>query len=189
MRRKRHSRKAVKQAGSFGLESLESRRLLSAAVWSQQDQFIGLDKATQNYPGITGRGETVVLIDRGVDYNHYALGNGEGVGHKIVAMWDFQDGTPDVFPYDGDAHGTGSAGQVAGDPHVVGGLLYQGVAPGVNLVALKVNDTNDATAAFNWVIANQAQYNIVAVNFVNPTGQVNSYALQDQLQVLRNMNV
>ena len=70
---------------SFSMEPLESRQLLSAAPWSVQDQLVGLDQATQNYPNLTGAGETVAIIDRGVDYNHPELGGGFGPGFKIVA--------------------------------------------------------------------------------------------------------
>src|SRR5438093_119135 len=95
---------AVRAAASVAtFESLEARQLL--ASWSWQDQTIGLDKETQNYPTINGAGGTVVIIDRGVDYNHYALGS--GYGNKITYAWNFDNNTWDVFPYDNDAHGTG----------------------------------------------------------------------------------
>ena len=58
------------------MENLEPRQMLAA--WSLQDRIIGLDKVAQYYPGITGTGETVVLIDQGVDYNHPELGGGFG---------------------------------------------------------------------------------------------------------------
>src|SRR5258706_6940261 len=132
--RKNKTRKNSRSA--FSLETLESRQLLTAQ-WSAQDMLVGLDQATQNFPALTGKGETVAIIDRGTDYNHPELGGGFGPGHKIIDGFDFHDNTVDVFPYDGDAHGTGTAGQIAGDPHYVNGELYQGVAPGVTLVTLK----------------------------------------------------
>ncbi len=161
---KRKAMRAAKRAsqGSVGnelvtnnpiMENLEARQLLAA--WSLQDRVIGLDKVAQNYPGITGAGETVVLIDRGVDYNHYALGG--GFGKKIIDAWNFDTNSWDVFPYDNDAHGTGSAGEVAADPHLVNGELYQGVAPGVKLVALKARGTWEIKQAFAWVVAHRTQ--------------------------------
>ena len=175
-------------AHAFIVEPLESRQLLSAAPWSPQDQAIGLDQATQNYPLITGAGETVAIIDRGVDYLHPDLGGGVGPGFKIVATYNFQNNSPDVFPYDGDAHGTGTAGQIAANPHVVNGQLYQGVAPGVNLVALKTNGAADIQNALTWIINHRTQYNIVAVNYLDMTGS-DETSFAPQLQALTDQGV
>ena len=173
---------------SFSMEPLESRQLLSAAPWSVQDQLVGLDQATQNYPNLTGAGETVAIIDRGVDYNHPELGGGFGPGFKIVAGYNFQDNNGDVFPYDNDGHGTGTAGQIAANPHVVDGLLYQGIAPGVNIVALKTNGTADIKAALDWILNHREQYNIVAINYLDKTNaDENSFAFE--LQSLTNAGV
>jgi hypothetical protein len=172
----------------FVFEPLEARQLLSAGPWSAQDQAIGLDQATQNYPNLTGAGETVAIIDRGVDYNHWELGGGFGPGFKVVAGYDFQDNTGDAFPYDGDAHGTGTAGQIAAAPHYVNGQLYQGVAPGVNLVALKTNGTADIKAALDWIVAHRSQYNIVAINYLDQSN-ADENAFVWELQSLTNSGV
>ena len=169
----------VQQRAAF-LETLENRRLLAA--WSLQDQIIGLDKATQNYPNITGAGETVVLIDQGVDYNHPALGG--GYGNKVITSWNFDTGSFDVFPYDNNAHGTGSAGEVAGSQRIVNGEIQQGVAPGVKLIALKASGSYNVRQAFDWVVAHRSQYNIVGVNWVDPTGGSDSNAFLSELQTL-----
>ena len=170
--------------GAF-VESLEPRQLLAA--WSPQDQLIGLDKAAQNYPNVTGAGETVVLIDQGVDYNHPALGG--GYGNKVITSWNFGTNSYDVFPYNGNAHGTGSAGEVAADAHVVNGLTYQGVAPGVKIIALSASGTYQVKQAFDWVVAHRAQYNVVGVNWVDPTGTSDSSQFQSELLNLRNQGV
>src|SRR5437588_10838819 len=100
---------AVQRAAAAAtVESLEVRQLLAA--WSWQDQTIGLDKLTQNYPNITGAGETVAIIDRGTDYNHPSLGG--GFGKKIVDAWNFDSNSWDVMPYDNDSHGTATAGEI-----------------------------------------------------------------------------
>ena len=169
----------VQQRAAF-LETLENRRLLAA--WSLQDQIIGLDKATQNYPNITGAGETVVLIDQGVDYNHPALGG--GYGNKVITSWNFDTGSFDVFPYDNNAHGTGSAGEVAGSQRIVNGEIQQGVAPGVKLIALKASGSYNVRQAFDWVVAHRSQYNIVGVNWVDPTGGSDSNVFLSELQTL-----
>src|ERR1700734_2894829 len=96
---------------NFRIESLEARRLLSPAEsWSVQDQLIGLDKATQDYPTITGKGETVALIDSGgVDFNNPELGGGIGSGFKVVAGINFENGNSNVLPSGNMPHATGSA--------------------------------------------------------------------------------
>ena len=93
----RHARKKSTDRITYGVEALEARQHLTAAPWSAQDQMIGLDQAAQNYPYITGAGETVAIIDHGVDYNHPDLGGGFGPGFKIIDGYDFQDNSGDVF--------------------------------------------------------------------------------------------
>ena len=97
--------------------------------------------------GLTGTGQTVAIIDSGIAYDHAALGGGLGPEHRVVGGWDFTEEN-DADPYD-DApagfHGT----------HVAGILASQapeapGVAPGVDLVALRVfNDQGKGD--FAWI--------------------------------------
>ena len=87
-----------------------------------------------NFPSITGTGETVAIIDEGTDYNNPDLGG--GYGKVVIDSYDFDDNSWDVMPYDNNAHGTGTSGQIAGQPHVYNGQLYEGVAPGVKIIAL-----------------------------------------------------
>jgi hypothetical protein len=183
----KHRKQQDSSAIRCTVEALETRRLLTA--WSAQDQVIGLDKETANYPTINGSGETVALIDFGVDYNHYALGN--GYGNKIIYAWNYTNNTWNVMPNSSNdnAHGTGSAGEVAADPHVVNGALYQGVAPDVKLIALEAQGTTQVKEAMDWVIANRSKYNIVGVNYVDPTGTVNEATILSDCQSLQNSGV
>ena len=168
------------------MEVLENRQMMSLAPWSTQDIQIGLDQASINYPNITGKGQTVAVIDMGVDYNHPALGN--GYGNKIIDSWNFDTGSYDVFPHDGNAHGTGTVGQIAADAHVSNGVQYQGVAPGAKIVALRASGTYNEKLAFDWIIANRTKYNIVAVNFIDQTGaDLTQFA--SELQTLNNQGV
>jgi hypothetical protein len=172
-------------AGAVTVEALESRQMLSAGPWSQQDKQVGLDLAVQNYPALTGAGETVAIIDQGVDYNHPSLGG--GYGNKIVDSWNFDTGSWDTFPYD-DAHGTGTAGAIAADPHYVDGVLQQGIAPGVKLISLRASGSYNIKQAFDWIINHKAQYNIVAVNYLDQSGADES-AFVDELRTLNNSGV
>jgi len=109
-------------------------------------QLTGLTQARAEY-GLTGEGQTVAVIDTGVAYTHAALGGGLGTGYRVVGGFDFSD-ERDLDPYDdgpSGAHGTHVAGIIASDDS-----SYPGVAPGVDLVALRVfNDEGQGT--FRWV--------------------------------------
>lgn len=108
----------------------------------------GLTQVRQDY-GFTGVGQTVAVIDSGIAYDHWALGGGFGSSYRVVGGWDFTDEN-DANPYDdgpSGSHGTHVAGIVGGDR---AGTADDGVAPGADLVALRVfNDAGDGY--FNWV--------------------------------------
>ncbi|HKC28703.1 MAG TPA: S8 family serine peptidase [Jatrophihabitans sp.] len=81
-----------------------------------------------------GAGETVAVVDTGIDYNDPDLGAGFGAGHKVVAGYDFVNSDPD--PMDDNGHGTHVAGIIAGDPAGPDGRT--GEAPKARLTAYKV---------------------------------------------------
>ena len=99
-----------------------------------------------NY-GFTGRGQTVAVIDSGIAYNHFALGGGLGANYRVVGGWDFTEEN-DANPYDDGAsggHGTHVSGIIGSNSGT-----HTGVAPGVDLVSLRVfNDTG--AGYFSWV--------------------------------------
>jgi len=118
--------------------------------------------------GLTGRGQTVAVIDSGIAFDHVALGKGYGPGYKVVGGWDFAEN--DARPYD-DApagfHGTHVAGIIGANNGV-----HLGVAPNVDLVALRVfNDFGKGElawteSALKWVHENRN-------SFANPITTVN----------------
>jgi type VI secretion system secreted protein VgrG len=117
---------------------------------------------------------TVAVIDTGVDYNNSSLGSSFGPGSKVIAGYDFADGTANPMATTSQ-HGTAVAGLIGSDNS--GDL---GVAPGVNIVALRVTDSSNTASlnsianALQWVIDHHAQYNITAVNMSLSDG--NNYA-------------
>lgn len=151
-----------------GLASDTSQAQLAAGAMAIGSfTWTGLSQVRSQY-NFTGQGQTVVVIDSGVDYNQSALGGGFGSGYHVVGGYDFADGNAN--PFDGGpagGHGTEVAGiiasQDAADP---------GVAPGVDLVALKVFDNNGnctsltVDQALQWVQANRNsfRYPITTVN-------------------------
>lgn len=149
-----------------GSEALEPRALLSAASLINLDLY----RADARFAGADGRGYSAAIIDTGADLNHPAFGpdqNGDGKADRIVYQYDFADRDDNA----GDASSTSHGSHVAG---VVGSAdaTYYGVAPGVNLIILKVfgdgddggADMRDIEAALQWVEQNVAAYNIASVN-------------------------
>jgi serine protease AprX len=115
--------------------------------------------------GVTGRGIGVAILDSGIAPHPDLAG-------RIVAAVDFtggQIGGALVAPADPGGHGTHVAGLVAGDGTASGGA-YAGVAPGANLIDVRVigasGSTNVSTliAGMQWVLAHRADYNIRVVN-------------------------
>lgn len=108
--------------------------------------------------GYIGEGTTVVVADSGVDYSNVAFGscaNAGDPGCSVIYATDL--GIEDHKLDTPDRHGTNVAG------------IVLGVAPGTRIVALDVfngRSAPDSTvfAALDWTLANQARYNIVAVN-------------------------
>ncbi len=119
--------------------------------------------------GLTGKGQTVAVIDSGIAWDHVALGKGLGPGYRVVGGWDFTEEN-DANPYDDGPlgfHGTHVAGIIGSDdPN------HTGVAPGVDLVALRVfNDAGQGQLswverALQWVHDNRN-------TFENPITTVN----------------
>jgi Ca2+-binding RTX toxin-like protein len=127
------------------------------------DQF----RADPRFNWLDGRGLSVVVLDTGIDLNHTFFGldaNNNGVSDRVVYSYDFTGGnSPDAS--DRNGHGSNVASIIGSQD-----ATYTGMAPGVNIIALKVLDdsgsgaTSDIAEALNWVVANRAAYNVVAVN-------------------------
>ncbi|MBT5924291.1 S8 family serine peptidase, partial [Candidatus Woesearchaeota archaeon] len=117
---------------------------------------------------IDGTGQTVCVIDTGVDYTHPALGGCTledfvaGTCTKVIAGYDFGDDDND--PVDVHSHGTHVAGTVASKDGT-----YRGVAPGASIAAVKVfsdagsGSTADAISAIDWCVTNADEYNISVI--------------------------
>ena len=177
------------------IDALEARRLF-ATTWSAYAQIIGQDDAAAKYATLTGAGQTVAIIDTGVDYTHKNLGGGFGAGKKVIAGYDFVDNDSD--PKDTDGHGTMVAGVIAGDRFVQNGITYQGIAPDAKLVALRAGTESgfsDANiqAALNWVINNAKKYGITVVNMSlgggNYTSTQKEAGYQDELKKLKDLGI
>ena len=106
----------------------------------------GLTEVRNSY-GFDGTGQTVAVIDSGIAYDHFALGGGLGANYRVVGGWDFT-GENDADPYDdggSGSHGTHVSGIIGAS-----GGTHTGVAPGVDLVGLRVFD-DVGNGYFSWV--------------------------------------
>ena len=134
----------------------------------------------------------VALIDSGIMSSSLDLigGSANGNGHSRIAVAvSFVPGES-VDDYYG--HGTFMAGVIAGDGSNSSGKNYShdihGIAPGVQLISLKVLDRNgesndaEVIAALEWAIRNKAQYNIKVINMSLGRGAYESYTLDPLCQ-------
>lgn len=119
----------------------------------QLQQSMPLINATQawNYAvtpttNLTGVGQTVCLLDTGVDYTHPALGGSWGT--KIVGGYDHVNNDSD--PMDDNGHGTHLAGIIAAKL-VNSSTTIKGVAPDAKIIAEKVCDSNGACSSTDMI--------------------------------------
>ena len=104
-----------------------------------------------NFPGVTGSGTTIAVIDTGVDLDHPEFSG------RIVPGYDFVDSDNEAD--DGNGHGTHVAGTIGGADDGIG---ITGVAPDASIMPIRVlgNDgygyTSDIIAGVYWSADNGA---------------------------------
>ncbi len=120
---------------------------------------------------LQGQGVTVAVVDSGI--SAHADLNG-----RILTQAVFNSTSPG--PEDFYGHGTHVAGLIGGSGSYSAGT-FQGVAPQVNLVDVKVLDstgagsTSDVIAGLQWVYENKDTYNIRVVNLSFNSSVAESY--------------
>src|SRR3989344_3687382 len=136
-----------------------------ALALTESTQIIEADKVQSM--GFQGEGQTVCVIDSGINYTHPALGGCTqaqflgGTCSKVIGGYDFYNNDKD--PMDDAGHGTHVAGIVASED-----ATYKGVAPNSKLVALKVCNSSSKDGcsygaikkAIEWCVGNASVYNI-----------------------------
>ncbi|MEC9373643.1 MAG: S8 family serine peptidase, partial [Planctomycetota bacterium] len=160
--------------------------------------LINLDdfRADPRFAGIDGSGYSVVVMDTGIDLDHPFFGpdaNANGIADRIVFQYDFANGDNNATDYNG--HGSNVTSIVGSSD-----ATYTGMAPGANLIHLKVFSDAGAgnfgwlESALQWVVANAATYNIVSVNMslgdsANYNNNRTLYGVSDELAALAAMNI
>lgn len=113
--------------------------------------------------GYTGRGVGVAILDSGI----YPHDDFISPRNRIVAFKDFVNNYEE--PYDDNGHGTHVSGIIGGNGTMSEGK-YIGIAPGCNLIGIKILDhkgngsTSNVLAGIQWMIDNKDRYNIRIAN-------------------------
>jgi len=130
-----------------------------------------------NY-NVTGVGQSVCIIDTGVDYNHPDLGGCFGAGCKVLNGTDFVNNDQD--PDDDHGHGTHVTGIVASN-----NTTYLGIAPNVSIISIKSCDAagdcadSDVISGIDWCTDNKSLFNISVISMslgANISGPTNCTA-------------
>ena len=151
----------VAQVDQAGLEALQNdpdveRVYPDLPLEQMLEEGIALIRG--QYPkllGFDGAGISVAVLDSGIDYTNANLGGCFGSGCKVFAGYDFANNDSD--PMDDNGHGTSVAGIIAANGNHPTARV-EGVATGVNLVALKIfsqsgtGSTSDLDAALDWIL-------------------------------------
>ena len=136
----------------------------------QATRFIRAKEARDDYQ-VSGKGLTAAIVDTGLRTSHVDFTGRVADQSNFTA----DNGGITTDAADGNGHGTNVAGIVAAAG------IHTGIAPGARLVPLKAlaNDGNgnfeDIERALEWVLDNQAKYDITAVNLsLGDTGNYTS---------------
>jgi len=125
-------------------------------------ETLGLPKVANSstLTGSTGIG--VAIIDSGIAPS-------PDFGGRITGFYDFTHGGKSVDPYDDFGHGTHIAGLI-GSSGITSNFQFQGIAPSVRLIGLKVLDgigqgkTSDVIKAIEFVVQHQSKLNVQIIN-------------------------
>ncbi len=169
--------KKIYEDKQFSLDLQDSIPLIQAdLVWNKS---------------LTGKGQTICMIDTGIDYTHPDLGSCTSINNcpKIIGGYDYYNN--DNNPMDDQGHGTHTAGIVAAN-----GSL-KGVAPEANLVALKVCSSgsspvcylSDILSAIDWCANNKEVYDISVISMSLGGGLYSGYCDSEEPLLSSSINV
>ena len=173
-------------SGNLTKEIIEELKAKGYKIYPNLKVYAFLDKSVPqiqadklwnisvNGINLTGKGQTICIIDTGIDYNHSALGG--GWGNKVIAGWRFLDGCTinnqrcnctynNSACYDDNGHGTHAAGIVASN-----NTTYRGVSPESKLVVVKALNSNgegtidNVISGINYCVNHAEEYNISIIS-------------------------
>ena len=133
-----------------------------------------------NNLNLTGKGQTICILDTGINYSHNDLGGCFGDGCRVISGYDYVNDNND--PYDDNGHGTHVAGIAAANGNI------KGVAPEANLTIIKVCNSGgtcadaDIIAGIDWCNNNRTKFNINVISMSLGDNSLNSiYCNMDNL--------
>jgi len=182
----------VVELPNFVLRKLANNPCIAGIHWDRsivttmnRASVISGARAVQNSLGYDGAGVGIAIIDSGIAGWHDDLtyqGSNPKVkvvaGQRVTHFVDFVNAR--TAAYDDNGHGSHVAGIIAGNGYDTRGARA-GIAPGANLVSLKVlNESgggyiSNVIAALDWVVTNGATYNIRVVNLSVGAAVTQSY--------------
>src|SRR4029450_2483040 len=148
-----------------GLRVYEDSAVSASAVGPAPETYYPTEVAASSLHqgGVTGRGVTVAVLDTGVWREKGPLQiSSSGRNPRVLAEYGC-----DIDDMHG--HGTHVSSVIASSAVATTGR-YQGVAPGVNLVSVRVLDTEgrgryfDVIRGIQWVVNNRVTYGIRVIN-------------------------
>lgn len=128
-------------------------------------EVVGADIAWE--AGVTGNGVTVAIVDTGIAKLPSLLTSADGDQRRLIGWFDTFTG--DSKPIDPNGHGSHVAGIIANSDKGGDGA-WNGVAPDVNLVAVRVLDKNgygtydNVISGIQWVVDHKDEFNIRILN-------------------------
>jgi serine protease AprX len=135
------------------------------------NKIVGADSL--HLHGVTGKGVTVAILDSGL-WEHPALAKDTSGNLRVIARYDAIRNSTKKDLFDESGHGTHMASVIANsDPVIIGAQAsdsFKGVAPDVNLVAVKALDMQgqggllDIVRGVQWVVNNRELYGIQVLN-------------------------
>lgn len=143
------SLKTVYQNSNITMQMNNARKVINADLAQEK--------------GYTGKGIGIAILDTGIS----PINDFTRPVNRIVAFKDFVNNMKQ--PYDDNGHGTHVAGIACGNGINSNGK-YRGIAPGCNIISLKVlneegkGNASDVLAGLQWIIDNKKKYNIKILN-------------------------
>lgn len=157
---------------SLGLNDCEAK-LVPAYPGKEQDFYFAQEAGATllSQAGLTGRGVGVAIIDSGL-WNIPALTKNTLGEPRVVTHYDAIRNQIDLNLLDDGGHGSHMASIIASSKPVANRhpVQYQGIAPNAELIPVTAisprgdGDFMDIIRGIQWVIENQAQFNIRVLN-------------------------
>ena len=137
---------------------------------------------------LDGAGIGIAVLDSGIFKSHKSFLDAYGDVRVVVK----QDFTGEGTTNDRYGHGTHVAAIAAGNGRIAN-AAYTGIAPGANILNLRVLDSTGAgrasyvLAAVDWIMANRVTYNIKVVNMSLGMPAIDSYKKDPVCLAVRRM--